>query len=543
MLWACALLPHLALDAVLRSRADADQPLALATGAAPHRRIAALNTAAGAAGVCRGQPVTTALAVCQDLIVLDHDAAHSAHWRDFLAAWAYRTSSEVSTALPGALVFEVGKSLRALGPWPLLASRLREELAVLGFRHRLAVAPTPRAAWVLAGCRDGAAVFDRTALTAALAAVPVARARLPAEAAELLAHVGLRTLGQVLEIPRAALGRRFGADCLSYLERLVGAAPDVLPLYRPPDHFTTAVEFDAAVTHTQGLLFPLRRLIADLAVVLTSRDAGVQRFELRLGHDGAARTTLPVGLLAPERDAAKLFEFARLRLEQLTLPAPVLSLTLAAADLPAFVPTRRDLLDPRDAQASDWASLRERLRARLGNDAVYTLLPVADHRPERSWRRVAPNDVATTPAINASAAPRCSTNTMPRDGDALRQGTRGDDASRHAARGDDPPKPGLRSANSQFVRSNAAQSDSASTASRCPTPATARPTWLLPRPEPWRGGALRVLAGPERIESGWWDGGDVVRDYYVVETPAGQRAWAWTARDAHDPFTIHGWFA
>ena len=57
----------------------------------------------------------------------------------------------------------------------------------------------------------------------------------------------------------------------------------------------------------------------------------------------------------------------------------------------------------------------------------------------------------------------------------------------------------------------------------------------------------RVLAGPERIETGWWDG-DVRRDYYLVETSLGQRAWAFRA--AGDPvhdgradgFMLHGWF-
>ena len=43
---------------------------------------------------------------------------------------------------------------------------------------------------------------------------------------------------------------------------------------------------------------------------------------------------------------------------------------------------------------------------------------------------------------------------------------------------------------------------------------------------PLRDHVARVLAGPERIECGWWDGEDVRRDYYLVETSHGQRAWA-----------------
>lgn len=74
-----------------------------------------------------------------------------------------------------------------------------------------------------------------------------------------------------------------------------------------------------------------------------------------------------------------------------------------------------------------------------------------------------------------------------------------------------------------------------------------RPFWLLRRPQPLRGGPRRILAGPERIESGWWDERDQRRDYYIVETRSGQRAWAFVmagcAAHASDGWTLHGWFA
>jgi protein ImuB len=70
-----------------------------------------------------------------------------------------------------------------------------------------------------------------------------------------------------------------------------------------------------------------------------------------------------------------------------------------------------------------------------------------------------------------------------------------------------------------------------------------RPIWLLPRPIPLRGEPARILSGPERVETGWWDGGDVRRDYYIVETGQGQRAWVYCAAGHHDGWMLHGWFA
>jgi protein ImuB len=70
-----------------------------------------------------------------------------------------------------------------------------------------------------------------------------------------------------------------------------------------------------------------------------------------------------------------------------------------------------------------------------------------------------------------------------------------------------------------------------------------RPAWLLQRPIPLRPAVRQILAGPERIESGWWDGQDVRRDYYVVETGAGQRAWVFRPAGEKGAFMLHGWFA
>ena len=422
MRWACLLLPHLALDAVLRGHSA-------------------------------------------------QDAKATERCRRFLASWAYRFSSQVSTALPGAIVLEIGQSRALFGEWPRLQARLREELGELGFRHRLAAAPNPHAAWALAQAHDGIGV-DEAVLVRALGQLRVDCAGLDDDSTQALQRMGLAKLRQVLALPRDTLARRFPATVLARLDTLRGELAPPLPCYRPPDRFDARIEFEQEVESSQALLFPLRRLTADLGAFLAGRDGGVQRFALQLQHEGRPDTEVVVGLLAPERDPAMLFELARGRLEQARPPAPVRGLRLLARELPPFVPAGRDLFDARPRQAVPWEQLRERLRARLGDAAVLGIVVRADHRPER--------------ATGVANGPQRGT------------GSQG---------------------------------------------YPLRPGWLLPRPLPLRDPA-RVLAGPERIESGWWDGGEVRRDYYVVETRGGQCAWAFrTAGEQGGPFMLHGWFA
>jgi protein ImuB len=81
-------------------------------------------------------------------------------------------------------------------------------------------------------------------------------------------------------------------------------------------------------------------------------------------------------------------------------------------------------------------------------------------------------------------------------------------------------------------------------------PPMPRPGWLLVEPSTMDEVPVRIVAGPERIESGWWDlaEADVRRDYYVVETDSGRRAWAYRpiryGRAIEEaPLVLHGWFA
>jgi len=324
---------------------------------------------------------------------------------------------------------------------------------------------------VLANAYDGLAVTDLEPLRQALGRMPVERLGLPPGTATALSRMGLRTFAQVRGLPRDTLARRFDAGLLKHLDTLLGERSLALAFYQPPDRFDLRIELNFDVLSHQALLFPLRRLTCDLAAFLCGRDSGVQRFELHLEHVELPDTLVKVGLLSAEREPRMLFELARGRLEQVQVPAPVRGVRLVAEDLPRFVPQHRELFDERPQQSLPWEQLRERLRARLGDEAVHGLRFHSDHRPECSWQPVGDSQAC-------------------------------------------PLLPGPR-----------------------------RPGWLLREPLVLAEGAARILMGPERIESGWWDGGDVRRDYYLIETRGGQQGWAYRPVGEAGPLLLQGWFA
>jgi protein ImuB len=297
-------------------------------------------------------------------------------------------------------------------------------------------------------------------------------------------------------LPRDALARRCGADLVAALDRALARRPDPRAPFVPPPRFESRLELPAPVADVEALSFAVNRLVHELAAWLAARGLGALRLSLMLTHEhylqqrGVSPTSVPFTLGAPARMPAHLIGVLRERLARVALPAPVEAIVLASEETAPLAGRNLGLLPGDEADAVQ-IPLVDRLRARLGDDAVILLAPHAEHRPEKSERQRLLSD---TPA--SGIAPRRKS---------------------HAS---------------------------------LPLPDGPRPLWLLDEAEPLQHRlehAPWILKdGPERIESGWWDGNDLRRDYFVAETPDG--AIVWIYRDHRygtddGEWFVHGLFA
>jgi protein ImuB len=391
-----------------------------------------------------------------------------------LACWAGRFTSQVNLA-PAALRLEIAGSLRLFGGLPNLLRLVREDLAVLAIDAQLAVAATPLAALWLARAGGDAVCTDLPATRAALAAVPLAALELAPPLARRLEGFGLRRVGDLLALPRAGLGARLGQPFLVDLARALGEVADPQVFFVFPERFEQGLELPAPVEAAPVLLFAARRLVAALAGWLAARNAAVRAIEWRIDHGHGAVTALPLAFSAPVHQAARIERVLKERLDALSLSAPALALRLCANEIEPRDARSQVLFDGAGQGYEALADLMDRLVARLGPQAVRGLACHADHRPE----------LASRADPGKAACDRLSLVTPP------------------------------------------------------------RPLWLVDPPEalrevhgrPQRAGVLSLLAGPERIESGWWDGGDARRDYFVAQDGVGR--WLWIFRDPRPP---GGWF-
>ena len=410
--------------------------------------------------------------------------AQSAPQLRHLAARAQRFTPHVSLAPPDGLLLEVKGSLRLFGGVAGIQRELALECVRCGVPGTLALAPTPLAALTAARAGQSLMVLEPARLVGQLSSLPLTALRWPDQSLERLAAIGVRTIGQALRLPRAGFAQRFGAAQLQDLDRLTGRACDPRARFEARTRFRGVRELPYESADHAALRAAMTPLLDELGRFLAARQCGVLAIECRLWHRAAPPTRCTLRLAAPLADAVRLKELLGERLGTLILPEPV-----RACELRSGLPVPRalsseGLWQPGEQGGSPGAhgpQLIERLRARLGPDAVRGLVAVRDHRPEAAWRTTEPE-----------ACLAAQTNTV-----------------------------------------------------RCPGRGAARPLWLLPTPQPLvaRGGLpryrgeLRLLGEPERIETGWWDGREVARDYYTALDAHGRRLWLFRER-----IPPHRWF-
>jgi protein ImuB len=465
MLWIGIHLPQLPLETFLRG-----SPRPEAWAVVEHDRVLLADRKARARGVREGMLASAALVLAPQLRTRVRDAASETESLLGLAAWTAQFTPAVALDFPAGLALEVEGSLKIFGGLENILARLREGLAAMGYTASIATAPTAKAAAWFACSGE-----------AAIEALPVLLLRCDEDVLEALAALGVATMGDLLALPREGIARRFGQAPLDELDRALGNLADPRSYFTPPPRFHAMLELPAEVAHAEALLFAGKRLLVQMEGYLASRSGGVQRFMFRLAHRDGPATLVNVGLVAPSRDATHFAVLLREQLGHLALRDPVRSIVLEATDIVPVAGTTASLLAEDKSAPGDWPRLIERLRSRLGSDAVHSVAVAADHRPEKASRSAEPGE--------------------------------------KQMKLDLPQAPGE------------------------------RPFWLLAQPRelkeidsaPHYGGRLTLVAGPERIETGWWDEQEARRDYFIARTTDDSLVWVY--REPARGWYLHGLFA
>lgn len=508
---------HLWLDRLpvdrLRRTSAIGSPFALLAKAKSALRLYALDEAAEREGLAIGMTLADARARLPELEVADADPAADLALLERLTDAGRRYTPAVAVAPPDGIDLDVTGAAPLHGGEAALIEDVRRRFGRLGVAVRQGLADTPGQAFALARHGDAPDVVSPEGRgLESLSPLPIAALRLDPADTATLNHLGLKRIGQLVDLPRAALHRRFGEPLLNRLDEALGrrASPLVLRLEVPPH--SAELKLAEPVADEDQVLRLIRRLAARLAEGLEARRLGGRGFRLDLFRVDGAIKRLEVRASRPLADPGRIAALFAERLaglnEGLEADYGFDLLRLTATGAQSRLPEAQDLL-AEPAPAAAFAALADRLAARSGV-AVRLIAPEDAHRPEAA---VAHPGFAGWPdgAWSGERAPRF-------EGTPLRP-------VRMLA----PPQP------------------------------IEVPLALVPEGPParfhWRRVERTVVRaeGPERIAPEWGraapgeDGSEAARDYYRLEDDQGRRYWVFRQGDygveAPPRWFLHGLFA
>lgn len=389
---------------------------------------------------------------------------------------------------PESLLLDITGVAALFGGERALARAASEALWAQRLSCQVAIADTLGLAWAAAHVHDTGrrqpTLVPAGESAAFLARLPVEALRLSPATLAQLAEFGLRTVGDLLSLPRSSLISRLGAELLGRLDQALGHSPETIVPVQAARQFAAAWEFETATPRTEIILAVLEPLCDSLAAALHQQGYGALELCCTLTCEPKSQTIVSVGLFEPAADAHHFFELLRLQFERLALEGPVAGLHLAALRTSQISARQRDLFGD-DHRAEEWefSLLVNRLAGRLGQSSVVRPVPRADAQPELAWREVPllERGVPQRRRKSSSCLPSVGAGERPLF---LFRPPLGIETT--AISPDGPPV--------QFVYDGQTQQ-------------------------------VARHFGPERIETGWWRKRGVRRDYYRVETERGGRFW------------------
>jgi protein ImuB len=340
-------------------------------------QIIEINPAADAAGISLGITPSLALARAPELQIYASDAERENQQQEALLQLCYRYSPYIENTAPGVCTLDLRGRKDPLQEW--WARELLAQWRILGFTAQIGIGPNPELAEQAAKFANPyLAVNENSQL---LRSLPLESLHPSHELLEILHNWGIRTLGELVRLPREDIGIRLGLEGLSLWDRASGRSNKVLHHRQPPDTFREAIDLEQRLETLEPLLFILRRSLEHLILRVEAVYRLVAEIRLLLLLDNGETLERSLQIPAPTRDVTVLFRVLSQYLETVQTTAPVVGYVLEAF---AANPGKHqfDLFQSGLKDPNRFFQTLARLAALVGNNRVGVPEKIATHRPD-----------------------------------------------------------------------------------------------------------------------------------------------------------------
>jgi protein ImuB len=355
-------------------------------------KILLCNKAAKKQGIEKGLNRASALAICNSLTFIERDLNKEKKVLANLAELAYQFSSQVvmysSNQNQHSLLLEVSGSQRLFSGIKNLTHLIHQQLnkntlTHCGFSHCFGIGETPIAAQLLARFHYHSDHKSNGLInTKNICDAPISLLNCPAADIQHCEHLGLKTVGNILQLPKSALAKRFNHAFITQLEKLNGETPDLQHFFVPPDFFIREMFFIDGLRNQAGLKNPIKKLLGMLCTYLQQRQIQTHEIIWEFTRFSKNKQQIPIVFSGAQNNFDALLQLSLMHIENLPLDSPVESITLNSQRFSCIETVNQSLFE-KSLPKGSMHLLTDTLTAKLGHNALWQVETSNAHLPEK----------------------------------------------------------------------------------------------------------------------------------------------------------------
>tara|TARA_B100000989_G_scaffold6085_1_gene4233 strand:- start:163 stop:1620 length:1458 start_codon:yes stop_codon:yes gene_type:complete len=384
-IWMYIKFPKLSLEAITMnySKDFTNKPLVVIDTHKNKRKIIAYNNLSKDYGIDKTISLSTALAMCPDLIIKERNSSQEKKLLNNLAIIGYQFTADI-TIENHALCLEISKSKRLFRGYNNLLCLIHEKISLHKIFAINGFGINPLIAKILCKNKFQKNLPNLNNVYKELNKIPAIKITDNLNTRKIFSQLGIQSIKDLIDIPISLLSERFNSDLISNLEILLNKKQQILCRFKPSKTFHDEIQYINGLTNKESLIFPMKSLLKSLNEYLIAIHCRCSQIIWKFTTPLNVNITMKIKLSRSKNDWSELLNLSRIKLDNINLPKVVEKVSLYCADLIEDKKINNEIFNDNKNKSQYKGNLVDSIVAKVGEKALFTLLTKNEHIPEKA---------------------------------------------------------------------------------------------------------------------------------------------------------------
>jgi len=384
-IWMYIKFPKLSLEAITMnySKDFTNKPLVVIDTHKNKRKIIAYNNLSKDYGIDKTISLSTALAICPDLIIKERNSSQEKKLLNNLAIIGYQFTADI-TIENHALCLEISKSKRLFRGYNNLLCLIHEKISLHKIFAINGFGINPLIAKILCKNKFQKNLPNLNNVYKELNKIPAIKITDNLNTRKIFSQLGIQSIKDLIDIPISLLSERFNSDLISNLEILLNKKQQILCKFKPSKTFHDEIQYINGLTNKESLIFPMKSLLKSLNEYLIAIHCRCSQIIWEFTTPLNVNITMKIKLSRSKNDWSELLNLSRIKLDNINLPKVVEKVSLYCADLIEDKKINNEIFNDNKNKSQYKGNLVDSIVAKVGEKALFTLLTKNEHIPEKA---------------------------------------------------------------------------------------------------------------------------------------------------------------